>query len=67
MAHQVLSMIFAGPLGRVVGMAIFAVGFWLLFKGFLDSIVPLGVLGGAMIPLGMWVMAQAHSRASGQS
>ena len=66
MAHRVLRMIFAGPLGRVVGMSVFAGGFWLLFKGFLDSSIPLGVLGGAMIPLGMWIMAQAHSRASGQ-
>ena len=61
-----LKSIAGGPLGRVVGMAVFAVGFWLLFKGFLDSSVLLGVLGGVMIPLGMWIMTQARGRAPGQ-
>ena len=40
-------------MGRVVGLAIFAGGFLALFKGFLDPNVPVGILGGVMIPLGL--------------
>ena len=47
-------------MGRAFGLAVFGGGFWLLFTGFLDYNVPLGVLGGVMIPLGMWFMALAR-------
>lgn len=46
-----------GLLGRALGVGLLAGGFWLLFTGFLDSSIPLGLLGGAMIPLGLWIMA----------
>ncbi|MCE2404765.1 MAG: hypothetical protein J4F43_06375 [Dehalococcoidia bacterium] len=42
------------------GLAVFAGGFWALFKGFLDPNVPVGILGGVMIPLGLWIVAQSH-------
>jgi len=47
-------------MGRVVGLAIFAGGFLALFKGFLDPNVPVGILGGVMIPLGLWIVAEAR-------
>jgi hypothetical protein len=53
-------------LGRAAGLALFGGGFWLLFTGFLDSTIVLGILGGLMIPMGMWVMALARRVASGQ-
>ena len=53
-----LKLVARGILGRVLGLGLFAGGFWLLIRGFVDSSIPLGFLGGAMIPLGMWVMAQ---------
>ena len=54
---RMLKIIARGLLGQALGLGLFAGGFWLLFTGFHDSSVALGVLGGAMIPLGMWVMA----------
>jgi hypothetical protein len=51
--------------GQAVGWGLFGVGFWLLFTGFLDSSIPLGVLGGVMIPLGMWVMVLVRRGPSG--
>ena len=47
-----------GLLGRLMGMGLLAGGFWLLFAAFNDSRIPLGVLGGAMILLGMWTLAR---------
>ena len=61
-----LRIIAGGLLGRALGLGIFGGGFWLLFTGFLDSNVLLGVLGGVMIPLGMWVMALVRRGSSGQ-
>ena len=52
-----LKIIAGSLIGQALGLGLFAGGFWLLFTGFLDSSIPLGVLGGVMIPLGMWVMA----------
>jgi membrane-bound ClpP family serine protease len=45
-------------LGRGVGLALFLGGFWLLYQGFLRPNVVLGVLGGAMMMVGMWTMAR---------
>ncbi len=59
-----LKIIAEGILGRVLGLGIFAGGFWLLIRGFVDSDIPLAVLGGIMIPLGMWVMAAIRRFAS---
>ena len=47
----------AGLLGRVVGLALFGVGFWALAKGFIDSSVPIAILGGVLMLGGMWAMA----------
>ena len=55
-----LKILATGILARVLGMGLLFGGFWLLFKGFLDPSVPLGILGGAMIPVGMWAIAQAR-------
>lgn len=55
--YGILKIIAEGLLGRILGLAIFAGGFWLLIKGFVDYNIPFAVLGGIMIPLGMWVMA----------
>ena len=52
-----LKGIVRGLLGRLIGYALFGLGFWLLFQGFLRPNIPLGILGGAMILGGMYVMA----------
>ncbi|MCE2464115.1 MAG: hypothetical protein J4F46_09465 [Dehalococcoidia bacterium] len=62
--YGILKIIAEGLLGRILGLAIFAGGFWLLIKGFVDSNIPFAVLGGIMIPLGMWVMAATRRIAS---
>ncbi len=55
-----LKGIVRGLLGRLIGYALFGLGFWLLFQGFLRPNIPLGVLGGAMILGGMYVMATSR-------
>ncbi len=52
-----LKGIIRGLLGRLIGYALFGLGFWLLFQGFLRPNIPLGILGGAMILGGLYVMA----------
>ena len=47
-------------MARLGGLAVFAGGFWFLFKGFQDSSPPVGVLGGVMVLLGTWILTQAH-------
>jgi len=49
-------------LGRGVGLVLFLGGFWLLYQGFLRPNVALGVLGGAMMLVGMWVMARSAGK-----
>ena len=46
--------------GRAAGLAIFGAGFWLLASGFVGSNAPQGLLGGAMMLGGMWVMASSR-------
>lgn len=60
-----LLSVLKGLLGRVAGLALFVGGFWLLIVGFQDTNIPLGILGGAMIPLGMWVMVVVRYRQQG--
>lgn len=55
-----LGIIGGGLLGRVVGLGLFVGGFWALVRGFVDSSIPVGILGGALIPLGMWVLVQVR-------
>ena len=57
---SVIKMIARSFLGQALGVGLFAGGFWLLFLGFLGPSIPLGILGGAMIPVGMWVMARVR-------
>ena len=54
-----------GLLGRLLGYAVFGLGFWLLFQGFLRPNILLGVLGGAMIPGGLYLMARARRSGAG--
>lgn len=45
-----------GLLGRLLAYAVLGLGFWLLFQGLLRPSIPLGILGGAMILGGMYLM-----------
>ena len=47
-------------LGRAGGLALFGGGFWLLAKGFIDSHIPLAILGSIMILAGMWAIASSR-------
>ena len=47
-------------LARLLGYGVWALGFWLLFRGFLRPNVPLAVLGGAMILGGMYLIVSAR-------
>jgi len=49
-----------GLLARSLAYAVFGLGFWLLFQGFLKPSVVLGILGGAMIPFGMYLIVKAR-------
>ena len=49
-----------GLFGRLLAYAVFGLGFWLLFQGFLRPNIPLGILGGAMIPVGMYLIVSAR-------
>ena len=51
-----LKTIGRGLLGRLLAYSVLALGFWLLFQGFLRPNVFLGVLGGAMILVGMYLI-----------
>lgn len=57
---ELLKIIARSVLGQFLGLGVFAGGFWLLFTGFQDSNIPIGVLGGVMIPLGLWLMSLAR-------
>jgi uncharacterized membrane protein YjjP (DUF1212 family) len=43
-----------------VGIGTVAGGFLLLFKGVFDESLLVAVVGGVLIPLGMWIMVTAH-------
>jgi hypothetical protein len=45
-----------GLLARLLAYAVLGLGFWWLFQGFLRPNIPLGILGGAMIPVGMYLI-----------
>ena len=49
-----------GLLARSLAYAVFGLGFWLLFQGFLKPSIVLGILGGAMIPAGMYLIVKAR-------
>ena len=49
-------MLGKGLLARSLAYAVFGLGFWLLFQGFLRPNIPLGIFGGVMIPVGMYLI-----------
>ena len=49
-----------GLLARSLAYTVFGLGFWLLFQGFLRPNIPLGILGGVMIPVGMYLIVRAR-------
>lgn len=53
-------MLGKGLLARSLAYAVFGLGFWLLFQGFLRPNIPLGILGGVMIPVGMYLIVGAR-------
>lgn len=57
---SILKAIGKGLLGRLLAYGVFGLGFWLLFQGFLRPSIPLGILGGLMIPAGMYLMVSAR-------
>ena len=52
-----------GLFGRLLSYATFALGFWLLYRGVAGPNIPLGILGGALILLGMYIMVGGRSSA----
>ena len=64
--RAILVTLVRGLLGRLLSYAAFVLGFWLLFQGFSKPSVPAGILGGAAILGGMYVMVVARrSNATG--
>ncbi len=62
-----LKNLLKGLLGRLVSYLGLALGFWLLYQALLQSSplygIPLGLLGGAAILLGMYLLVTARHRA----
>ncbi len=55
-----LKSIGKGLLGRLLAYGVLAAGFWLLYQGFLRPNIPVGILGGLMIPAGMYLIVTAR-------
>mgnify|MGYP004048039279 CR=1 FL=1 len=55
-----LRMLGKGLLARLLAYAVFGLGFWLLFQGFMRPNILLGILGGAMIPVGVYLIVGAR-------
>lgn len=51
--------------GQVAGVALFGLGFWLLYMAFLRDNVAAGIVGGLLLLAGMWVMARSRRVTSG--
>ena len=64
MGRSILQSIAKGLLARFVGYGALALGFWLLYRGFqignLVPGIPLGLGGGAIILLGMYLMVSVR-------
>ena len=45
-----------GLLGRLLGYGTLSVGFWLLFRGFSGACIPQGLVGGAVVLAGMYLL-----------
>ena len=55
-----IKLLAKGLFGRFLSYGAFTLGFWLLFQGFSRPDAVLGVLGGAAVLLGMYLMVQAR-------
>jgi hypothetical protein len=49
-----------GLLARLLAYGAFGLGFWLLFQAFMKPSILMGVLGGVLIPLGMYLMVTSR-------
>jgi hypothetical protein len=49
-----------GLLTRLLAYAVLGLGFWLLLQGFLRPNIPVAILGGVMIPVGMYLIVSAR-------
>ena len=52
----IVRLLAKGLFGRLLSYAVFAIGFWLLYRGVAGPNIPLGILGGALVLLGMYIM-----------
>ena len=60
MASQILRNLAKGLIGRLLGYAGFALGFWLLYQGFSKPSPLLGVVGGGVVLAAMYLMVLAR-------
>ena len=44
----------------MLAYGVLGAGFWLLYQGFLRPNIPVGILGGVMIPAGMYLIVTAR-------
>jgi len=55
-----LKLLAKGLFGRLLSYAAFTLGFWLLYQGFSRPNIGLGIVGGAVLLLGTYLMVQAR-------
>ncbi|MDP6549143.1 MAG: hypothetical protein QF659_03600 [Dehalococcoidia bacterium] len=55
-----LKLLLKGLFGRLLGYAVFALGFWLLFQGFSRPNAGLAILGGGMVLGSIYLMVAAR-------
>ena len=55
-----LKLLAKGLFGRLLSYAAFTLGFWLLYQGFSRPNIGLGIVGGAVVLLGTYLMVQAR-------
>ena len=54
--RAILVTLVRGLLGKLLSYGALVLGFWLLFQGFSRPSIPAGILGGAAILGGMYIM-----------
>ena len=59
-----LKSIGKGLLVRLLAYSVLGAGFWLLYQGFLLPNILVGILGGLMIPAGMYLIVTARRGAA---
>ena len=55
-----LKLLAKGLFGRLLSYAAFTLGFWLLYQGLSRPNIGLGIVGGAVVLLGTYLMVQAR-------